>query len=113
MLRPDNPLLGANIMDLAFTLLMIALTVGVVLKVRSTPYTIYSVILAILSLSVTWSDVTRPEVNMPRRLVIIFPIFLYLAIVTDSPRRFRWFFIVSLLSFMVLSGLFINWTFIS
>ena len=113
VLRPDNPRIVFNVIDVAFTLLMISLSIGVALRLRSTVYTLYSVVLTIVSLAVTWPDMFRPEVNMPRRLLIIFPAFIYLGTVIDTPRRLRWMIILSLIIFMGLSSLFINWIFIS
>ncbi|MDQ6694007.1 MAG: glycosyltransferase family 39 protein, partial [Chloroflexota bacterium] len=46
--RLDNPLLAANLMEIAFTLLMITLVAGCVFMMRSRTYTIYSVALAII-----------------------------------------------------------------
>src|SRR5206468_1879434 len=67
VLRPDNPLIVVNLIDVVFALLLIGLVVGVVVRLRSGPYILYSVPLALLSLALTWPDFWRPEINMPRR----------------------------------------------
>jgi hypothetical protein len=114
VMRPDNPLLPFNILDVAFTLVMILLVAGVVLKVRSTPYTLFTLVLAIANLSdYMWTYPLRPEVNAPRRMLIIFPIFIYLALAIPDKRSFRFLLYVSFAFFLVLSGLFANWIFIS
>ncbi len=113
VIRPDNPLIVVNVIDVVFALLLIGLVTGVVVRIRRVPYTLYSLLLAGVSLALTWPDVWRPEVNMPRRLLIIFPIYIYLACVTANPRVFRWVGATFLTGFLILSGLFITWTFIS
>lgn len=112
-IRPDNPLLAANLMEIGFTVLMIGLVVGAVLKMRSGTYGIYMLVLALISLCVTWPNELRPEADMPRRMLIIFPIFIYLALVTENRRVFRCIAYASCALFMSLSGLFVNWVFIS
>ncbi|MEO8286920.1 MAG: glycosyltransferase family 39 protein [Chloroflexota bacterium] len=111
---PENPLLPYNLMDIAFTLLMIALVVGVVLKLRSTPYSLFAIAMGIVNLSIyMYVYVFRPEVNAPRRLLIIFPIFILLALVTESRRTYRMLAYVSGGLFLAMSGLFTNWIFVS
>ena len=51
--------------------------------------------------------------NSPRRLLIIFPIFILLALVTPSRRAYRVLVYTSSALFLVLSGLFANWIFVS
>jgi 4-amino-4-deoxy-L-arabinose transferase-like glycosyltransferase len=109
----DNPLLAANIMEIGFTVLMIGLVAGAILKIRSTTYSLYSCMLAVVTLGVTWPNVYRPEADIPRRMLIIFPIFIYLALVTPNRRVFRYLVYTSSALFLVLSGLFVNWIFIS
>ena len=114
-LRSDNPLLPFNILDICFTLAMIALVIGAAVKIRSTTFSIYSILLALVSLSVTYADTIdiRPEIDMPRRTFIIFPIFIYLALVTAQPRTFRLLTMVSATLYLCLTGLFINWFFVA
>ncbi len=50
---------------------------------------------------------------MPRRMLIIFPIFIYLALVTENRRVFRYVAYTSAALFLALSGLFVNWVFVS
>jgi 4-amino-4-deoxy-L-arabinose transferase-like glycosyltransferase len=111
--RFSNPLLAANLMEIGFTLLMIALVALTVVKVRSMTYGLYSVMLTLISLCVTWPNVLRPEVNVPRRILIIFPIFVALSLVIPSNRLFRCVVYTCFAFFLVLSGLFVNWVFIS
>jgi hypothetical protein len=113
VMRPDNPVLSANILDTSFTLLMITLVILTAIKIRSITYGLYSVVLAVVSLCVTWPYDFRPEVDMPRRALIIFPMFILLAIVTEKPRVFRYVVMASSGLFLVLSALFINWIFVS
>jgi hypothetical protein len=112
-IRPDNPLLAANLMEIGFTVLMIGLVVAAVLKMRSGTYGLYMLILAVISLCVTWPNELRPEADMPRRMLIIFPIFIYLALVTENRRVFRYVAYTSAALFLALSGLFVNWVFVS
>ncbi len=112
-MRPDNPVLSANILDTFFTLLMIVLVILTAVKIRSITYGLYSVVLAAVSLCVTWPNDSRPEVDMPRRALIIFPMFILLALITDKPRVFRYVVMASSGLFLVLSALFINWVFVS
>jgi hypothetical protein len=113
VLRPENPLLIVNVIDVVFTLLLIGLVAGVVIRLRDMTYTLYSGLLALVSLSLTWPDIWRPEVNLPRRLLIIFPIYIYLAATITRPRTLVWVGALSLTAFLILSGLFIVWVFIS
>ena len=114
-LRADNPLLPFNIMDICFTLLLIFLVIGAAVKIRSTTFSLYSILLALVSLSVTYADTAdiRPEIDMPRRAFIIFPIFIYLALITAKPRTFRLLTMTSATLYLCLTGLFINWYFVS
>jgi hypothetical protein len=113
-IRPDNSMLPFNLMDITFTLLTIALLVGVLLKVRSTPYRLFALVLAASNLSVYMYDyIFRPEANSPRRLLLIFPIFIFLALITSSRRTYRLLAYGSSALFLVMSGLFANWIFVS
>jgi hypothetical protein len=110
----NSTYLPFNLMDIAFTLLGIALVVGVVIKVRRTPYTLFAIALGLANLSVyMYTYVFRPEVNAPRRLHLIFPIFIFLALITESPRTYRILTYISVALFLVMSGLFANWIFVS
>lgn len=114
VMKPGNSLLAFNIMDIAFTLLMTVLVVGVVWKIPSVPLRLYSAILLIANLSLTmYTYPMRPEINMPRRALIIFPIFIFLGIVVQKPRPFRYVAAISFLAFMLLSALFVSWVFVS
>ncbi|MDQ3929371.1 MAG: glycosyltransferase family 39 protein [Chloroflexota bacterium] len=108
-----NPLLAFNLMEIAFTILMIGMVVGSVIKLRSTTYTIYSVLIGVVSLSVTWPQIWRPEADIPRRMLIIFPVFIYLALVTGKKRVFLLTSTVSFLLGLLLSFFFVNGFFIS
>lgn len=108
-----NPLLAFNLMEIAFTLLMIGLVVGSLIKLRSMTYAIYSLLITVVSLSVTWPQIWRPEVDIPRRMLIIFPVFIYLALVTSNKRAFVYTAIASFLLGLSLCCLFINGFFIS
>ncbi|HKP53092.1 MAG TPA: glycosyltransferase family 39 protein [Chloroflexia bacterium] len=114
-IRPDNPLLPFNVMDICFAIVMIGLVIGVALKIRSTTFSLHAVLLALVSLSVTFLDTidTRPEIDMPRRVLIIFPIFIYLALAVNRPRAFRIVVYFSSILYLCLTGLFINWFFVS
>ncbi len=110
----NSTFLPFNLMDIAFILLSIALVVGVAIKVRRTPYTLFAIALGLANLSVyMYPYVFRPEVNAPRRLQLIFPIFILLALITKSPRTYRILAYISVALFLVMSGLFANWIFIS
>jgi hypothetical protein len=102
-----------NLLDLFFTLAMIALVVGVVVKLRSKSFAFYAVPIAIISLCVTDGDtlLLRPEIDMPRRVLIIFPIFIFLAVALPSDKAFRYFSYVSAIAYLLLTGLFVNWFF--
>lgn len=114
-INPDNLLLGPNLLDIGFTLLMIGLVVGVVLKMRANSFSLYSLPVAFISLCVTYSGTAyiRPEIDLPRRTLIIFPIFILLAITLPSARAFRYFVYLSMIVYLCLTGLFINWFFVS
>ena len=110
----DNPLLPYNLMDIGFTLLMVALLIGISLKIRSTAYRIFALSVGLVNMSVyMWTYAYRPEANMPRRLLLIFPIFLLLAIMLPERRAFRMVIYTSMVLFLSLSALFTNWIFIS
>lgn len=116
MMRPENPLLLANMMDTGFAVLMIGGVAGAILKIRSVTYSLYAVLIAAISLAITQSagvSPFRPEEDMPRRLLIIFPIFIYMALVTQNKRVFQYVTVVSFVLFLALSGLFLNWFFVS
>jgi hypothetical protein len=100
-------------MEIAFTVLMIVLVVGSLVKIRSLTYSIYSVLISVVSLAVTWPNIWRPEADMPRRMLIIFPVFIYLALVTGKRRIFMYTVAVSFLLGLALSCLFVNGFFIS
>ncbi|MDQ3706513.1 MAG: glycosyltransferase family 39 protein [Chloroflexota bacterium] len=108
-----NPLLAFNLMEIAFTLLMIGLVIGSLVKLRSATYAIYSLLIAVVSLSVTWPHIWRPEADMPRRMLIIFPLFIYLALVINNRRAFMFTAAASFLVGLVLSFFFVNGFFIS
>lgn len=113
-ISPDNTLLPYNLMDIAFALLMVVLVAGVVVKLRSTPYALYALTFAAVNLSIyMYPYVLRPEVNAPRRLLLIFPIFILLALHTKSHRAYRLVLYTSAALFLIMSGLFTNWIFIS
>ncbi|MDQ6693110.1 MAG: hypothetical protein M3014_01635, partial [Chloroflexota bacterium] len=70
----------------------------------------------IISLCVTIPDTVapmRPETDMPRRTLIIFPIFIYMALMTQNRRLFAYISVASFVLFLCLSGLQINWFFVS
>jgi hypothetical protein len=111
---PDNTLLPFNLMDIVFTLLSVVLVAGVLVKVRSAPYRLFALVVGITNLSVImYTYIYRPEVNSPRRLLLIFPIFIVLALVTSSRRTYRMLAYLSSALFLVMSGLFANWIFVS
>jgi hypothetical protein len=114
VVRPDNTFLAFNLMDIAFTLITIALVVGVFTLRLSTPYRLFALVLAASNLSVYMYDyILRPEANSPRRLLLIFPIFIVLALITSSRRTYRLLAYLSGALFLVMSGLFANWIFVS
>jgi hypothetical protein len=114
VVRPDNTFLACNLMDIAFTLITIALVVGVFTLRLSTPYRLFALVLAASNLSVYMYDyILRPEANSPRRLLLIFPIFIVLALITSSRRTYRLLAYLSGALFLVMSGLFANWIFVS
>ncbi|MDQ3706514.1 MAG: glycosyltransferase family 39 protein [Chloroflexota bacterium] len=111
---PDNPMLLFNLMDIFFTLLMIAMVTGVMLKVKSVELRLYSLALLVANLSLTmYTYYLRPEVNMPRRTLIIFPIFIFLGVIMEKPRAFRYVAALSLVGCIFLSGLWVLWVFVS
>ena len=112
--RADNPMLAFNLMDIAFTLLLIVLGIGVMLKVKSVELRLYSLMLLAANLSLTmYTYIYRPEVNVPRRTLIIFPIFIFLGIIMEKPRPFRYVAAFSLAGCLLLSALWVNWVFVS
>jgi len=107
-------MLPFDLLDIAFVLLSIVMVAGVLIKVRRTPYSFYVLVLGISNISVyMYTYVFRPEVNAPRRLLLVFPIFIFLALITESPRVYRSLIYISGALFLVMSGLFANWIFIS
>jgi len=106
---------AANLLDLAFTFLMIGLVAALVMKSRSKSFSLYAVPIALISLCVTYSDTValRPEIDMPRRILIIFPIFVFVALALPSARAFRYFVYMSVVGYLFLTGLFINWFFVA
>jgi hypothetical protein len=114
VIQPANTLLPFNLMDIVFTLLTIALMAGVLIKVRSVPYRLFTLALGVTNLSIyMYTYLYRPEVNSPRRLLIVFPIFIFLALITPSRRAYRLLAYTSGALFLILAGLFTNWIFIS
>lgn len=114
VMKPSNSLLAFNIMDVAATVLMISLVAGVLWRVPSVSLRLYSAILLVANLSLTmYTYPMRPEINMPRRALLIFPIFIFLGIAMQKPRPFRYLAATSFLVFMLLSALFISWVFVS
>jgi hypothetical protein len=112
--RPDNPLLPYNLMDIGFTLLMIGLVVGVALKIRNKPMVLFSLVMLVVNLSIyMWINEYRPEVNIPRRMLVIFPIFILMALGTSNKRVFRMVAYASFALFLCLSALWTNWVFVS
>ena len=110
----DETMLPFDLMDIAFTLLTVALVVGVLVKVRYAPYRLFMLALGVTNLSVyMYSYIFRPEVNSPRRLLIAFPLFIFLALITPSRRVYRLLAYTSAALFLVMSGLFANWIFVS
>lgn len=115
VVRADNPLLAYNLMDIGFTFLMIGLLVGVVLKLRhNVPYLLFSLVLGLMNLCIyMYTYLYRPEVNMPRRMMIIIPMFIFLALSLSNRRAYRMVTYASFALFLCLSGLFANWIFVS
>ncbi|MEA2573084.1 MAG: hypothetical protein QOH93_382 [Chloroflexia bacterium] len=112
--RPDNPMLSFNLMDIFFTVVLVALVAGVILKVKSVELRLYSLVLLIANLSLTmYTYIYRPEVNVPRRTLIIFPIFIFLGVALEKPRTFRLVAALSLVGCIFLSGLWVLWIFVS
>lgn len=113
-IQPSNNMLPFNLMDIAFTLLTVCLVWGVLAKVKSVPYRILAVVIGLSNLSIyMYTYVFRPEVNSPRRLLIIFPIFIFLALITPSRRLYRGLVYISGALFFIMAGLFTNWIFVS
>ncbi|MDQ6693109.1 MAG: glycosyltransferase family 39 protein [Chloroflexota bacterium] len=109
----SNPVLAFNIMEILSTILLIVLVVGVVLRGRSWVFSIYAAVMAIANLSISmWVYYQRPEVNMPRRDLLVFPIFICMALVTRSERLFKYVVAVSFLMFLGMSALFVQWVFV-
>ncbi|MEO5951620.1 MAG: glycosyltransferase family 39 protein [Chloroflexia bacterium] len=114
VIKPDNPFLAYNLMDIFFIVLTVALTAGVVLKLRSIPYALFAIALALSNLSIyMYVYVNRPEVNSPRRLLIVFPIFIFLALITEKRKIYKPLAYASAGLYVVMAGLFTNWIFIS
>jgi hypothetical protein len=110
----NSTMLPFDLMDIAFVLLAIVLVAGVLIKVRRTPYSLFALVLGVSNLSVyMYTYVFRPEVNSPRRLLLVFPIFIFLGLITESPRVYRSLLCISGALFLVMSALFANWIFIS
>jgi hypothetical protein len=106
---------AANLLDILFAVAMIVLVAALVIKARSKMFALYSVPIALVSLCVTYSDTLRfrPEIDMPRRILILFPIFIYIALALPSTRAFRYYVFASILGYLFLTGLFINWFFVA
>jgi hypothetical protein len=106
---------AANLLDITFALLMVGLVTALVLRSRSKTFSLYAVPVALISLCVTYNGTQfiRPEIDMPRRILIIFPIFVYLAVALPSRRAFRYFTVASIVGYLFLTGLFINWFFVA
>jgi 4-amino-4-deoxy-L-arabinose transferase-like glycosyltransferase len=114
VIKPDNPMLPYNLMDIFFAMLTIALVAGVIIRVRSWPYVLFAVTVGLANLSVYVDGyINRPEVNSPRRLLLIFPIFILLALVTHNRKLFKPLAYISAALYIVLAGLFTNWVFVS
>jgi hypothetical protein len=113
-ISPVNPMLPFNLMDIFFTLLTVALTFGVILKVRQMPYVLFSIAVCLANLAIYVPGyLHRPEVNSPRRLLLIFPIFILLALLTPDHKRFKPLAYTSVAIYVVMAGLFANWIFVS
>ncbi|HET6261186.1 MAG TPA: hypothetical protein VFG99_02970 [Chloroflexia bacterium] len=112
--RPDTPMLLLNLMDIFFTLLLVVLAVGVMVKVKEVELRLYTLMLLAANLCLTmYTYIYRPEVNVPRRTLIIFPVFIFLGIVIQRPRTFRLVSELSLLACVLLSGMWVMWVFVS
>jgi len=112
--RLDNPLLPLNLMDIAFTVLVLVLVLGMIAKKGVASYPMYTVPLLLANLSVSMASYyLRPEINMPRRMFLLFPIFIYLAVVTEERHVFKYVVLVSFVLFLILSALFVSWIFVS
>jgi hypothetical protein len=110
-----NQFFAANLLDITFAILMIVLVALVALRARSISFSLYSVPIALVSLCVTYSDTRyfRPEIDMPRRILILFPIFIFLAVALPSSRAFRLFVYASVTGYLCLVGLFLDWFFVA
>jgi hypothetical protein len=110
----NNPMLAYDLMDIAFAVLTIVLVVGVIIKLRSTPYTLFALVMGLTSLSAfMYVYIYRPAVNSPRRLLLIFPIFILLALVTNKRGIYKVVAYTSAAMYLVMAALFANWIFIS
>lgn len=110
----NNPMLAYDIMDIFFAVLTIVLVAGVMIKMRSIPYTLFSLLMGLTSLSAfMYVYIYRPEVNSPRRLLLIFPIFILLALVTNKRGVYKAIAYTSAAMYLVMAALFANWIFIS
>jgi hypothetical protein len=111
----NTPFFAANLLDIIFAVAMIVLVSALVIRTRSKMFALYSVPIALISLCVTYGDTLhiRPEIDMPRRILILFPIFIYLALALPSTRAFRYFAFASILGYLFLTGLFIDWFFVA
>jgi hypothetical protein len=112
-LRLDNAQVAGDVIDVAFALGLILLGAGALAKVRVQPYFLYSLVLLLFSLALGYGSIVRPEPNTPRRLIVIFPIFIFMALVTSRRRAFIWVASICAVGFLVLSGLFVQWVFVS
>jgi hypothetical protein len=113
VLRPDNPQLVGDAIDVIFGLALVFLGVGALMKVRASPYFLYTLVLLLFSLAIGLPGLVRPDPNTPRRLIVIFPIFIFLGLVTMNRRVLVWLAAVFLVGFFVLSALFVQWVFVS
>ena len=110
----DNPMLAYDIMDIFFAVLIIVLVAGVIIKLRSMPYTLFSLLMALTSLSAfMYGYIYRPQGNSPRRLLLIFPIFILLALVTNKRGAYKAVAYTSAAMYLMMAALFANWIFIS
>jgi hypothetical protein len=110
----DNPMLAFDLMDIFFATLMIALVAAVIIRLRSMPYTLFSLLLGLTSLSAFMDGyVYRPQGNSPRRLLLIFPVFILLALVTNKLGVYKALAYTSAAMYIIMAALFANWIFIS
>jgi hypothetical protein len=81
---------------------------------RSMPYTLFSLLMALTSLSAfMYVYIYRPQVNSPRRLLLIFPVFILLALVTNKRGVYKAVAYTSAAVYLMMAALFANWIFIS